>query len=196
MVMPNNKQRQNFTAPAIGRNPAGQGHGGDGDQQHDNQPRQAGQRSALPVSHVDAAQHKGRKNHDRHGHGPHYLVMHGPPGQHGGVFEPEQIDLIGFQRLAGLGQSVPRQGMDPSPVATSSTAVLIACAVSLASSLSVRVEASCGRSQANRRSATSSLSGCLRRLSRIAVPSPISTSATLTICSGSACPTGCTRISS
>ena len=41
--------------------PAGQPHGGDGHQQQDDQPRQAGQRPALAVSHVDAAQQQARR---------------------------------------------------------------------------------------------------------------------------------------
>ena len=56
--MPNSSTGTQFAAPGVrpSRRPARQRHGGDGQQQQDDQPRQAGQRPALAVSHVDAAQ--------------------------------------------------------------------------------------------------------------------------------------------
>ncbi len=60
----------------------------------------------------------------------------------------------------------------------------------LLSCLSVTAAGSWGRSQANTRSATSRLCKCSCRLRWMAAPSPMSTSATVTTSSGSACPAG------
>ena len=102
MVMPNSSTGTSSPRQASGLPPTAPGDRGDGHQQQHDQPRQAGQRPALAIAHVDAAQQKGRRRpaRSRPGRGR----STGPAAE----LRPRRIrDRSRFQvlqRLAGLGQ--------------------------------------------------------------------------------------------
>ena len=135
----------------------GQGHGGHAHRQDDAQTRQAGQRSSLAVTHVDAAQDQKREDHQQHGH---------PAGhpQRGGWWLTKDV-CSSFKSSICLAVNGCRAGASTCPgwklTITGSTAANAAFWAScVAASSCTSVAFNRGRTQANTRSAASVVFRC------------------------------------